>query len=71
MSALQRDLAVAVSRGVDPGSKEADELAARHRERFSNFFPLTRQMPVCLGRMFGADPGFASYYNGIGDGLAT
>ncbi|GAB3632413.1 MerR family transcriptional regulator [Microbacterium shaanxiense] len=71
MSALQRDLADAVSRGAEPGSAEADELVERHRELFSNFFPLTRQMQVCLGRMFEADPGFAAYYNGIGDGLAT
>lgn len=71
MSALQRDLAEAVGRGVEPGSEEADGLAERHRELFSNFFPLTRQMQVWLVRMFEADPGFASYYNGIGDGLAT
>ncbi|WP_197522330.1 MerR family transcriptional regulator [Occultella aeris] len=71
MSTLQRDLADAVRRSVKPGSQEADDLAERHRELFSNFFPLTRQMQVCLARMFEADPGFASYYNGIGDGLST
>lgn len=71
MSALQRDLADAVNRGAEPGSEEADGLVERHRELFSNIFPLTRQMQVCLGRMFEADPGFAAYYNGIGDGLAT
>ncbi|HWV49355.1 MAG TPA: MerR family transcriptional regulator [Microbacterium sp.] len=71
MSALQRDLADAVGRGAEPGGEEADLLVERHRELFSNFFPLTRQMQVCLGRMFEADPGFSSYYNGIGDGLAT
>jgi DNA-binding transcriptional MerR regulator len=71
MSALQLDLADAVGRGIEPGSEEADALAERHRELFSNFFPLTRQMQVCLARMFEADPGFSSYYNGIGDGLAT
>lgn len=70
MSALQRDLADAVARGAEPGSEEADGLVERHRELFSNFFPLTRQMQVCLVRMFEADPGFASYYNGIGEGLA-
>lgn len=70
MSALQHDLAAAVCRGVEPGSDEADQLVERHRELFSNFFPLTRQMQVCLSRMFEADPGFSSYYNGIGDGLA-
>lgn len=71
MSALQRDLSDAMGQGVAPGSQEADDLAERHRELFSNLFPLTRQMQVCLGRMFEADPGFASYYNGISDGLAT
>jgi DNA-binding transcriptional MerR regulator len=70
MSALQRDLVDAVGRGIQPGSDEADGLVQRHRELFSNFFPLTRQMQVCLGRMFEADPGFSSYYNGIGEGLA-
>ena len=60
-----------MSRGVEPGSEEADELAERHRELFSNFLPLTRQMQVCLAGMFEADPGFASYYNGIRGGLAT
>jgi DNA-binding transcriptional MerR regulator len=71
MSALQRDLADAVSREVEPGSEEADGLVERHRELFSNFFPLTRQMQVCLGRMFEADPGFSSYYDGIGEGLSA
>ena len=71
MSFLQRDLGDAVARGVEPGSEEADGFVERHRELFSNFFPLTRQMQVCLGRMFEADPGFSSYYNGIGDGLST
>lgn len=28
-------------------------------------------MPVCLGRMFEADKGFASHYDGIGHGLTT
>jgi hypothetical protein len=71
MSALQDDLAEAVGRGVAPGSRQANDLAERHRELFSNFFPLTRRMQVCLGRMFETDPGFSSYYNGIRSGLAT
>lgn len=71
MGALQRDLADAMGRGITPGSPDADELVERHRELFSNFFPLTRQMQVCLGRMFEADTGFASHYDGISEGLAT
>ncbi|SFP11400.1 TipAS antibiotic-recognition domain-containing protein [Actinomadura madurae] len=56
--------------GVAPGSPEANELVERHREVFSSYFPLTRQMQVCLGRMFEADPGFAAHYDGIRAGLA-
>lgn len=57
--------------GVAPGSPEADHLAERHRDVFASYFPLTRQMQVCLGRMFEADPAFAVHYDGIRDGLAT
>ncbi|AVT28933.1 MerR family transcriptional regulator [Plantactinospora sp. BC1] len=71
MSALQRDLGDALDRCVIPGSPEANALVERHREIFSNFFPLTRQMQVCLGRMFESDPGFATYYEGIRAGLAS
>lgn len=67
---LERDLADAMGRTVVPGSEEADELVDRHRELFSQFFPLTRSMQVCLARMFEADPGFSSYYDGISAGLA-
>ncbi|GIG68272.1 MerR family transcriptional regulator [Phytomonospora endophytica] len=71
MSALQLDLGDAVDRDVVPGSPEANALIERHREVFSNFFPLTRQMQVCLGRMFESDPGFAAHYDGIRAGLTS
>ncbi|MDP3950324.1 MerR family transcriptional regulator [Microbacterium sp.] len=71
MSALQRDLADAMSAGVAPGSTEAEALVERHRELFSNFFTLSRDMQVCLGRMFESDPGFAAHYDGIRHGLAS
>ncbi len=71
MSTLQRDLGDAMSRGVTPGNADADQLVDRHRDVFSNFFPLTRQMQVCLGRMYDSDPRFAAHYNSIRDGLAT
>jgi DNA-binding transcriptional MerR regulator len=71
MSRLQRELGDAVRRGVDPAIPEANALVERHRELFSNFFPLTVQMQVCLGRMFEADPGFARHYDGIQPGLAS
>jgi hypothetical protein len=71
VTALDRALADAMDAGVAPGSPEANELVERHREVFASYFPLTRQMQVCLGRMFEADPGFAAHYNGIRAGLAT
>ncbi|AXE86731.1 MerR family transcriptional regulator [Streptomyces sp. Go-475] len=71
MADLERALAKAMDAGVAPGSPEADQLAERHREVFASYFPLTRQMQVCLGRMFEDDPGFAAHYDGIRPGLAT
>ncbi|MFD9426243.1 MULTISPECIES: MerR family transcriptional regulator [unclassified Streptomyces] len=71
MSTLQRDLGDALDQGVIPGSSEANNLVERHRDVFSHFFPLTRQMQVCLGRMFESDPGFSAHYEGIRAGLAS
>ncbi len=71
VAALDRALADAMDAGVAPGSPEANQLVERHREVFASYFPLTRQMQVCLGRMFEADPAFAAHYDGIRAGLAT
>ncbi|WP_261163781.1 TipAS antibiotic-recognition domain-containing protein [Microbacterium sp. Marseille-Q6965] len=60
-----------MARGVEPGEAEADRLADRHRQLFSELFPLTVSMQVCLARMFEADPGFAAHYDGIRPGLAN
>jgi DNA-binding transcriptional MerR regulator len=68
---LEHDLGDAMDAGVTPGSREANQLVERHREVFASYFPLTRQMQVCLGRRFEADPGFAAHYDGIRAGLAT
>ena len=67
---LDRALGEAMDAGVTPGSPEADHLAERHREVFASYFPLTRQMQVCLARMYEADPGYAAHYDGIRPGLA-
>lgn len=71
MSTLEQDLGDALEHGVRPGSPEANALAERHRETFSSFFPITREMQVCLGPMFEADPGFAAHYDGVRAGLAS
>ncbi|MFE7566969.1 TipAS antibiotic-recognition domain-containing protein, partial [Streptomyces sp. NPDC057539] len=68
---LDRALGDAMDAGVTPGSPEANQLVERHREVFASYFPLTRQMQVCLGRMYEADPAFAAHYDGIRAGLAT
>ncbi|GAA5199546.1 MerR family transcriptional regulator [Rugosimonospora acidiphila] len=71
VAGLDRTLGDAMDAGVTPGSPEADQLVERHREVFASYFPLTRQMQVCLGRRYEADPGFAAHYDGIRAGLAT
>ncbi|MEV5569331.1 MerR family transcriptional regulator [Spirillospora sp. NPDC052269] len=68
---FERALGDAMDAGVTPGSPEANRLVERHREVFASNFPLTRQMQVCLGRRFEADPAFAAHYDGIRPGLAT
>ncbi|CAM5679578.1 HTH-type transcriptional activator TipA OS=Streptomyces glaucescens OX=1907 GN=tipA PE=4 SV=1 [Streptomyces glaucescens] len=71
MTGFERALGEAMDAGVAPGSPEADQLVERHREVFASYFPLTRQMQVCLARMYEADPGFAAHYDGIRPGLAA
>ncbi|MDH6188370.1 DNA-binding transcriptional MerR regulator [Streptomyces sp. CZ24] len=68
---LERALGEAMDSGVTPGSPEANHLAERHREVFASYFPLSRQMQVCLGRMYEEDPGFAAHYDAVRPGLAT
>lgn len=70
-SELDRDLADAIGADIAPGSQEANRLIERHREVFSSYFPLTREMQVCLGRMYEADPAYAAHYDGIRPGLAA
>ncbi|MGW6722710.1 MerR family transcriptional regulator [Streptomyces sp. NPDC054995] len=70
VAGLDRALGEAMDAGVPPGSPEANRLVDRHREVFAAYFPLTRQMQVCLGRMYEADVGFAAHYDGIRPGLA-
>ncbi|MFG2869702.1 MerR family transcriptional regulator [Streptomyces sp. NPDC048338] len=68
---VDRALGEAMDAGVTPGSPEANRLVERHRAVFGSYFPLTRQMQICLGRRYEADPGFAAHYDGIRVGLAT
>ncbi|MEU5973923.1 MerR family transcriptional regulator [Streptomyces sp. NPDC047315] len=67
---VDRALADAMAAGVEPGSAEANRLVERHREVFSAYFPLSRQMQVCLGRRYEAEPEYAAHYDGMRVGLA-
>ncbi len=62
VAGLDRALAEAMDAGVAPGTRAASHLVERHREVFASYFPLTRQMQVCLARRYEADPGFAAHY---------
>ncbi|MDF4250769.1 MerR family transcriptional regulator [Streptomyces sp. WMMB303] len=68
---LDRALAEAMDAGVAPGTPAASRLVEGHREVFAAYFPLTRQMQVCLARRYEADPGFAAHYDALRPGLAT
>lgn len=71
VAGLDRALADAMDAGVTPNSPEANRLVEWHREVFASYFPLTRQMQVCLGRKYETDTAFAAHYDGIRAGLAT
>ncbi len=68
---LDRALGDAMDAGVTPGSPKANQHVERYPEVFASYFPLTRQMQVCLGRTFETDPGFAAHHDGIRTGLAA
>ncbi|RYN15387.1 transcriptional regulator [Bifidobacterium animalis subsp. animalis] len=69
MQAVERELAQAMRRGVEPGSDEANELALRHRESLT-WYHVTPSMHVCLATMYTADPRFRAHYDAIEPGLA-
>ncbi|MCX5232959.1 TipAS antibiotic-recognition domain-containing protein [Streptomyces sp. NBC_00233] len=71
VAALDGELASALDAGVAPGSPEANALVDRHRAVFTAYFPLTREMQVCLARTYASDPGFAAHYDGVRPGLAA
>ncbi|MCT1368019.1 MerR family transcriptional regulator [uncultured Kocuria sp.] len=70
-AAFDQAIADAMASGVEPGSPVAEALVEEHREVFSAYFPITRQMQVVLGRMYEADPAFAAHYDGVRSGLAS
>jgi DNA-binding transcriptional MerR regulator len=68
--ALLAALAQAKRDGVEPGSAEANELAARHRASIERFYDCGDEMHRCLVEMYLADERFTRYYDDAEPGLA-
>lgn len=68
--ALLQALAEAKRDGVEPGSTEADDLAARHRASIDRYYDCTAEMHVGLAQMYLADERFTRYYDDVEPGLA-
>lgn len=71
VAGFDRALGDAMEAGVTPGDPEANRLVERHREVFASYFPLSREMQVCLGRKYEAEPAFAAHYDSVRPGLAA
>ena len=68
--ALLEALAQAKRDGVEPGSAEANELAARHRASIERFYDCGDEMHRNLVEMYLADERFTRYYDDVEPGLA-
>ncbi|MEL4505906.1 MerR family transcriptional regulator [Luteococcus sp. H138] len=71
MHALEDRFAAAIDSNLPPDSPTASDLVECHRHVFSELFPITRQMHVCLGRLFANNPDFRRHYDTLRPGLAT
>jgi MerR family transcriptional regulator, thiopeptide resistance regulator len=67
--ALLADLAQAKRERVQPGSEEANDLAARHRASIERFYECGDEMHRCLVEMYLADERFTRYYDDVEPGL--
>lgn len=68
--ALEARLADAMTRGVEPGSAEANTLAEEHRSWISQHFPTDHAKQVLIARGYVADDRFRAHYDNRAPGLA-
>jgi DNA-binding transcriptional MerR regulator len=68
--ALLEALAEGKRSGVEPGSVDANELAARHRASIERYYDCDDEMHRCLVEMYLADERFTRYYDDAEPGLA-
>ena len=66
---VEQALVEAFTRGVKPGSEEANALAERHRASLF-FFEVTPAKHAILARGYVADPRFKAHYEKLATGLA-
>lgn len=71
IEALEAELAQAFSRGVAPGSPEANALAERHRADLNRWFDVTVAKQVIIARGYVCDERFARHYDRRAQGLAA
>ncbi|WP_101951352.1 MerR family transcriptional regulator [Mycobacterium sp. 3519A] len=70
VDALLDALAQAKRAGVQPGSAQANDLAARHRASIQRYYDCDAEMHRCLAEMYLADERFTRYYDDVEPGLA-
>ena len=68
--ALLAALADAKRNGTEPGTAEANDLAARHRASIDRYYDCGDEMHRCLVEMYLADERFTRYYDDVEPGLA-
>lgn len=68
---LERALGEAMDAGVTPRQSGGEPPRRTPPRGLRVLLPLSRQMQVCLGRMYESDPGFAAHHDAIRPGLAT
>lgn len=60
---LTESLASALRDRQDPGSAEVQELIKRYQQHLSNFYEVTKEIYLNLGKMYVDDPRFTAHYN--------
>lgn len=70
LEVFEAALADAMTRGIAPGSPEANKLAEQHLEGINFWYPASHSQQVLLAQMYTADPRFKEHYDQRAEGLA-
>jgi DNA-binding transcriptional MerR regulator len=69
--ALDKEAALAMREGAEPGSPRVREIMARKLEHLRSFYEPSMEMFAGLGRMYEEDERFRRHYENIAPGLAS